>query len=108
MDVEQNTAAEVQRNVNQQQRIEQGPQSGQLSTREAAGLERGQARIEKLEANANRDGTLTPAEKAQARTNERTGNPDSASSKRMQADVQRNVNQQKRIEQGVQDRKSVV
>ena len=112
----QNTATEVQRNVNQQQRIEQGLQSGQLSTREAAGLERGEARIEKLEANANRDGTLTPAEKAriqaaqnkesarikQARTNERTGNPDSASSRRMQADVQRNVNQQKRIEQGVQ------
>ncbi|UUZ55732.1 hypothetical protein LP419_09440 [Massilia sp. H-1] len=30
-----------------------------------------------------------------------TGNPNSASSQRMQADVQRNVNQQTRIENGI-------
>jgi hypothetical protein len=112
----QTTGTEVQRDVNQQQRIEQGLQSGQLTTREAASLERGEARIERMEAGANADGKLTPAEKArigaaqnaesarirQLKTNQRTGNPASASSQRMQADVQRDVNQQKRIEQGVQ------
>jgi len=110
------TATEVQRNVNQQQRIEQGLKSGELSTREAAKLEKGEAHVEKLEAKANRDGTLTDAEKARvqkaqnaesaaitnAKHNDVKGNPNSASSQRMQADVQRNVNQQKRIEQGVQ------
>lgn len=112
----QTTASEVQRNVNQQDRIEQGLKSGQLSTGEAARLEKGEARVDKMEANANKDGTLTDAEKARiqkaqdkesraidrAKHNAVTGNPGSASSQRMQADVQRNANQQKRIEQGVQ------
>ena len=109
-------ATEVQRNVNQQQRIEQGLQSGQLTTREAAKLEKGESKVEKMETRANRDGTVTDAERARIQKaqnaesagiaklkhNDRVGNPDSASSKRMQADVQRNVNQQKRIEQGTQ------
>ena len=112
----QSTGSEVQRDVNQQQRIENGLKSGQLNTKEAAKLERGEARVEKMEAKANRDGTLTDAEKAKIQKaqnaesadiaklkhNDRTGNPNSASSRRMQADVQRNVNQQKRIEQGTQ------
>ncbi len=111
----QTAATEVQRNANQQQRIEQGLQSGQLTTKEAAKLEKGEARVEKMESNAMKDGKLTPAEKARIqgaqnaesaeiaklKHNERTGDPNSASSKRMQADVQRNVNQQQRIEQGV-------
>jgi hypothetical protein len=108
----QSTASEVQRDVNQQQRIENGLKDGSLSTGEAARL----ARVERLEANANKDGNLSAAEKARIqraqnaqsaainrdRNNGVTGNPNSASSQRMQADVQRNVNQQKRIEQGVQ------
>jgi len=112
----QTTGSEVQRDVNQQNRIEQGLQSGQLSTKEAAKLEKGEAHVEKMEANANKDGTLTPAEKARIQNaqnresaaisaekhNAVTGNPNSASSQRMQADVQRNANQQARIEQGVQ------
>jgi hypothetical protein len=112
----QTTGSEVQRDVNQQQRIESGLKSGQLSTGEAAKLEKGETKIEKMEAHANKDGNLTDAEKAkiqkaqnaESRAIERdkhnavTGNPNSASSQRMQADVQRNVNQQKRIEQGVQ------
>ena len=112
----QTTGSEVQRNVNQQERIEQGLQSGQLSTKEASKLEKGEARVQKMEANANKDGTLTDAEKARIQKaqnteshaisrdkhNAVTGNPGSASSQRMQADVQRNVNQQKRIGQGVQ------
>jgi hypothetical protein len=112
----QNTADTVQRNVNQQQRIEQGLQSGQLTTKEAAKLESGEARIDKMEQRAESDGKLSDAEKRrieQAQNKEsqaiyrekhdaQTGDPNSASSKRMQADVQRNVNQQQRIEQGVQ------
>jgi hypothetical protein len=105
----------VQRDVNQQQRIEQGLQSGQLTTREAARLEHEQSAVEREQARALRDGKLTPAEKARlAREQNRvsrdiyrekhdaqTGDPNSASSQRMQADVQRNINQQRRIEQGV-------
>src|SRR5919198_2106619 len=109
-------AGTVQRDVNQQQRIEQGLQSGQLNTREAARLEREEARVERDQARALQDGRLTPAEKARlAREQNRvsrdiyrekhdaqTGNPNSPSSQRMQADVQRNINQQQRIEQGAQ------
>ena len=109
-------AGTVQRDVNQQQRIEQGLQSGQLNTREAARLQREEARVERDQARAMQDGKLSPAEKARlAREQNRvsrdiyrekhdaqTGNPSSASSQRMQADVQRNINQQQRIEQGVQ------
>src|SRR5256886_6138512 len=109
-------AGTVQRDVNQQQRIEQGLQSGQLTTREAGRLEREESRVERDQARAMQDGKLSSAEKARlAREQNRvsrdiyrekhdaeTGNPNSASSQRMQADVQRNINQQSRIEQGVQ------
>ena len=112
----QSVGSEVQRDVNQQNRIEQGLQSGQLNTKEASQLERGEARIDRMESNALKDGSLSQQEankiqRAQnqesasinrLKHNEATGNPDSASSQRMQADVQRNVNQQTRIEQGVQ------
>ena len=111
----QTAGSEVQRNVNQQNRIEQGLKSGELSTKEAAKLEKGEAKVEKVEANALKDGKLTPAEKAKiegaqnaesaaihkAKTNDVKGNPNSASSKRMQADVQRQANQQERIKEGV-------
>ena len=109
-------AGTVQRDVNQQQRIEQGLQSGSLNTREAARLEGEESRVQRDQARAMQDGKLSPAEKARLSREQnrvsrdiyrekhdaQTGNPNSASSQRMQADVQRNVNQQKRIEQGVQ------
>ena len=112
----QTAGSEVQRDVNQQQRIEQGLKSGSLNTGEAAKLERGEARIDRMESNATKDGKLSPAEKARIQraqnqesrqinrleSNTARGNPNSASSQRMQADVQRNVNQERRIEQGVQ------
>jgi hypothetical protein len=111
----QNTADVVQRDVNQQQRIENGLQSGQLNTKEAAKLEKGEANIDKMQQRALSDGTMTNAEKqrieaaqnkesqaiARAKSNDVTGDPNSASSKRMQADVQRNVNQEARVEQGI-------
>jgi len=108
------TQADTARDVTQQQRIESGLQSGQLTTREAGRLERGEAHIEKMEANAGRNGSVSAAEQARitaAQNRESTaiynqkhdaqvGNPQSASSQRMQADVQRNVNQQARIDSG--------
>jgi hypothetical protein len=111
----QTTGSEVQRNVDQQQRIENGLQSGQLNTKETSQLEKGEAKIDKMESNAAKNGGPTPQQaaaiqKAQNKEsaaiyrdkhNATTGNPNSASSQRMQADVQRNVNQQTRIENGV-------
>ena len=112
----QTTGSEVQRDVNQQQRVEQGLKNGSLTTREASQLERGESRIDRMESNAEKDGKLSPAEKARIQraqnqesrqinrleNNAARGNPNSASSQRMQADVQRNVNQERRIEQGIQ------
>jgi len=113
----QNAADVVQRDVNQQNRIEQGLKSGQLTTKEAGKLEREESRVDKMEANALKDGKMTAAEKQrieraenkvskdiyQEKHDAQTGNPNSASSKRMQADVQRNVNQEQRIENGVKN-----
>jgi hypothetical protein len=104
-----------QRDVNQQQRIEQGLKSGELSTKEAGSLERQQQHIDKMEARDLKNGSVSPAEQARLNAaqnrvsthiyadkhNGVTGNPNSASSQRMQADVQRNVNQQQRIQNGM-------
>ncbi|MBS0213983.1 MAG: hypothetical protein JSR26_12545 [Proteobacteria bacterium] len=111
----QTVAHDTQRDVDQQQRIDQGLKSGQLSTKEAAQLERGEARIDRTEQRDLRDGSLTPAERAQIQREQNReskaiyrdkhnavkGNPDSRSSERMQRDVQRDVNQEKRIDNGV-------
>ena len=112
----QSVGSEVQRDINQETRVEQGLKSGQLSTGEAARLERGEARIDRMESKAVKDGNLSPGEAARiqraqnqesrainrSKHNDVTGDPNSASSQRMQGDVQRNINQQNRIEQGVQ------
>jgi hypothetical protein len=111
----QTTADTIQRDVNQQTRIENGLKDGNLTTKEAGRLEREQSQIEKLQAKDLKDGKLSPRERAQLRkaqdkasldikaaaSNNVKGNPNSKSSERMQADVQRNVNQETRIEQGV-------
>ncbi len=108
------TQADTQRNVDQQQRIESGLKSGQLTTHEAGKLEQGEAHIEKMEANADRNGRVSATEQARitaAQNREsraigkqkhdaQTGNPASASSQRLQADTQRNIDQQARIAQG--------
>lgn len=113
----QSTATEIQRDVSQQQRIENGLKSGQLTTHEAAKLERKEARIDQAQSRSLRDGNLSNAEKARIQQMQnnvsrdiraekhdgQVGNPNSASSQRMQADVQRNVNQEKRIEAGVKN-----
>ena len=106
----------IQRDVNQQTRIENGLKDGSLTTKEAGRLEKEESRINRQQAVDLKDGKLSPREKAQLRreqdrasrdiaadrANAAKGNPQSASSQRMQADVQRNINQESRIEQGVQ------
>ena len=80
-------------------------------------LQRIDAKVDRLQTQALKDGKLSPAEQARlkaaqdrtsqdiyaAKHNDVKGNPQSASSQRMQADVQRNVNQEKRIENGIQN-----
>lgn len=106
-----------QRDVSQQQRIENGLQSGSLNTREAGALERDQKRLESTEARDLKNGKLSNAERRQltrmenkdsrdiheAKTNGVRGDPLSTSSQRMQADVQRNVNQDQRIDNGIKN-----
>lgn len=108
-------SATVQRDVSQQTRIEQGLKSGSLSTAEAARLDNQQAHIDRLQAQDLKDGKLSHQEKEQLKTaqsradrdihadktNQLTANPHSVSSRRMQADVASNINQQKRIDQGL-------
>jgi hypothetical protein len=88
----------------------------QRDINQAGRLEQEQTRIDRLQAQALKDGKLSPAERVQltrlqdkssrniqaAKSNSIQGNPESKSSERMQAAVQRNVNQEKRIEQGIQ------
>ncbi len=109
-------AGTVQRDVNQQERIEAGLKSGELNTREAARLERQESVVDHMQAKALKDGEVSPAERAKLSVAQgkvsrdiyrekhdvQTGNPTSASSLRMQADVQRNANQEARISQGLQ------
>jgi hypothetical protein len=109
-----NAQNDTQRDINQQQRIEQGLQSGQLNTQEAGKLEKQEQHVDKMEARDMKNGSISPAEQAKLNAaqnhvsqdiskekhNGVTGNPNSASSQRIQADVQRNVNQQQRIENG--------
>jgi hypothetical protein len=113
----QNTTDVVQRDVNQQNRIEQGLKSGELTTKEAGKLEREESHIDKMESNALKDGKMTNVEKSRIERAEnqaskdiyrekhdaQTGNPNSASSQLMQADVQRYANQEQRIGNGVKN-----
>lgn len=110
-----NAASETGRDVDQQKRIEQGLQSGQLTSGEARKLETGEARIDRTEQRDLRNGSLSASERAQIQReqnreskaihnrkhNARTGNPDSLKSNLEQANVQRNINQEQRLHNGV-------
>ena len=105
----------LQRDVNQETRIRDGLQSGQLTTREGALLQRDEAHVDRMQSNALKDGRMSPAEAARinaaqnrvsrditrADNNGVNGNPLSASSQRMQEATQRDINQQTRIRNGV-------
>lgn len=58
-----NTPGVDQRQLNQDQRIQQGAQSGSLTQREENRLERGQNRIDRMENKAKADGNVTPQER---------------------------------------------
>lgn len=106
----------LQRDVKQETRIRDGLQSGQLNTREAAVLQKEESRVDRMQANALKDGKMSQAEAARinraqnkvsadirrADHNGINGNPLSASSQRMQAATQRDINQQTRIANGVE------
>ena len=107
---------ESARDTLQQERIEQGLQTGALNTNEAGRLERQETHVDQMESHAAANGNVSPEEAArinaaQNRVSRRiyaqkhdaqAGNPVSASSQRMQANVQRDANQEARINQGVQ------
>jgi len=76
---------EAQRDANQQKRIDQGVQSGQLNSRETARLERQQARTDKAEAKAAADGKVT---KKEARHIDRMQDRDSRHIRRQKHDAQ--------------------
>ena len=113
----QTAASTTQRDVNQQNRVEQGLQNGSITTREGALLERDQQHVDQLQAKDLKNGSLSNGERAQLRAaqnkssrditkaegNGVNGNPLSASSQRLQADVQRNANQQQRTENGIKN-----
>lgn len=52
------------RQAEQQKRIDQGVQSGQLTAKEAARLEKGQERVQTMEDKAKADGKVTKQERA--------------------------------------------
>jgi uncharacterized membrane protein YebE (DUF533 family) len=54
-----------QRQANQERRIEQGVRSGELTPHEAGKLERGQAKVRRMEARAKADGVVTAQERSQ-------------------------------------------
>jgi hypothetical protein len=60
----QSTPRIDQRQANQERRIEQGEKSGALNKKEAARLEKGQARVQKMENKAVADGKVTAGERA--------------------------------------------
>jgi hypothetical protein len=78
----------VQRNVNQQKRIENGVQNGSLNSREAARMERAQGHVERKEARAGRNGHVSAAEQHRI---QRTENRDSRRIFRQKHDAQRGV-----------------
>ncbi len=105
----------VDRDINQQQQIESGLKSGQLSDAEAARLERGESSIDRQESRDLQNGSLLGNERASLdasfNTEENrinalehngvTGSPNSPSSRALQADVQRDINQEQRIDNGI-------
>ena len=70
----QSTASEVQRNSNQQQRIEQGVQSGQLTNKEVGKLEGGQSRVSRMERRAGADGSVGQNEQRRIQNTENSQN----------------------------------
>ena len=84
-----NTPNIDQRQLNQEARIQQGVQSGSLTPREAARLERGQNRVERMEQRAKADGKVTPRERENL---QRAENHESRAINREKHDRQHDLN----------------
>ena len=78
-----------QRQANQQKRIDEGVKSGSLTTREAERLQKGQARVGKMEHKAAADGAI---DKKEARRIERAQDKQSRKISREKHDRQHDVN----------------
>jgi hypothetical protein len=66
----QRVQADVQRNINQQERIKAGVKSGELTKKETAKLQRGQARVEHKQSVAGRDGHVGAREEVKIQSAE--------------------------------------
>jgi hypothetical protein len=111
----QNVEWMVERNIRQQQRIENGLASGALETQEAARLQREQAMILRMQAEALADGVLTVEEADRVRRAQdwagqeirdqkhdgSVADPDSASNRRLRHLIGGNIRQQERILHGL-------
>ena len=84
-----------QREANQQKRIDQGVQSGSLTTREANRLENGQARVEKMENRAKADGSIN---KKEARAIEKAQDRQSRRIARQKHDRQHDFNHDGKVD----------
>lgn len=105
----------MQRDLNQQQRIHQGLKSGQLTVQEAAELQRQMQQLDKMQARAMQNGNINGSEQARLKAardhvsqninayknNRAVGNPYSHSSLRMQASIQRDIQQTQRVKHGI-------
>jgi hypothetical protein len=108
-------ASDQQRNMRQEQRIDRGLKTGELSTQQAGVLEREQRHIDRMEARDLKDSSISAGEQAKLAAAENKasqdiyrlkhdatlGNPKTASDERMLMDVQRDVNEQRRIQRGI-------
>jgi hypothetical protein len=108
-------ARDQQRNMSQEQRIERGLRTGELSTQQAGLLERQERQIDRMEARDLKNGSISTGEQAKLTAAENKAsqeiyqmkhdatlvNPKTGSDDRMQADVQRDVNEQRRIQRGI-------
>jgi hypothetical protein len=78
-----------QRQANQQQRIDQGVKSGQLTGKEAGRLEKGQEHVQNVETKAKADGVVTKKERARM---QRAENVQSRHIAKQKHDRQRDLN----------------
>jgi hypothetical protein len=105
------------RDLNQEQRILQGLQSGSLTAQEAARLRNGTQQIDRMESRALRDGQLESYERARIdaaqdrlgqqirreSSDRQTANPNSPESRRMQEHMEREIRGDQRQLQGMRD-----
>ena len=84
-----------QRQANQERRIEQGVNSGALTTREANRLEAGQARVDRIENRARSDGVVTQRERARLH---QTQDVQSTRIARQKHDRQRDLNRDGKVD----------